>query len=127
FMKIWVRRKYIKAEGSLKMYMYKIGLNMIADHYRRLGTRHRWAARSFFENSSYEDKIFHEERLLKLEGAIDKLPPKRKRVFQLCKFEQKSYEEVGEILKVSPSTISDHIVKANQFIRSELGKQLYSV
>ena len=73
-----------------------------------------------------DDKIFLEDCLLKLEDVIDKLPPKRKQVFELCKFKQKSYEEAGEILNVSPSTISDHIVKANQFIRSELVKQVYS-
>lgn len=126
FMKIWVRRKYIKVDASLKTYMYKIGHNMVVDHYRSLGRKQRSAFISFSDNSTDADKMFLEDCLLKLEGVIDKLPPKRKRVFELCKFEQKSYEEVGEILNVSPSTISDHIVKANQFIKSELFKQVYS-
>ena len=70
--------------------------------------------------------MFLEDKLCRLEVIIGKLPPKRKRIFELCKFEQKSYEEVSEILNVSPSTISDHIVKAHQFIKTELVKQAYS-
>lgn len=125
FMKIWVRRKYIKADASLKTYMYKIGHNMIVDYYRSLGRKQRFSFITFSDNHTDDDKMFVEDCLLKLEGVINKLPPKRKRVFELCKFEQKSYEEAGEILKVSPSTISDHIVKAKQFIKSELFKQVY--
>lgn len=126
FMKIWVRRKYFKADASLKTYMYRIGHNMIVDYYRSLGRKQRFAFISFSITHTDDDKIFLEDCLLKLEDVIDKLPPKRKQVFELCKFKQKSYEEAGEILNVSPSTISDHIVKANQFIRSELVKQVYS-
>ncbi|MGC4233708.1 MAG: sigma-70 family RNA polymerase sigma factor [Niabella sp.] len=126
FMKIWVRRKCFKADASLKTYMYRIGHNMIVDYYRSLGRKQRFAFISFSISHADDDKIFLEDCLLKLEDVIDKLPPKRKQVFELCKFKQKSYEEAGEILNVSPSTISDHIVKANQFIKSELFKQVYS-
>ncbi|GAB3424360.1 RNA polymerase sigma factor [Niabella aquatica] len=127
FMKIWVRRKCIKADASLKTYMYRIGHNMIVDHYRSLGRKQRFAFTTFSDNHTDNNTMFPEDCLVEIEEVVSKLPPKRKRVFELCKLEQKSYEEAGEILHVSPSTISDHIVKAKQFIRSELFKQGYPV
>lgn len=126
FLKIWLRRKQIRMDASLKTYMFRIGHNMIMDYYRSLGRKQQFSFLFFSDAQADEDKMFLEDKLSRLEVIIGKLPPKRKRIFELCKFEQKSYEEVSEILNVSPSTISDHIVKAHQFIKTELVKQAYS-
>ncbi|RNI33826.1 hypothetical protein EFY79_17715 [Hanamia caeni] len=59
-----------------------------------------------------------------LYDAIELLPPRRKLIFKLCKIECKSYEQISLQLGVSCSTISDHIVKANRFIKTILlGRQ----
>ncbi len=56
-------------------------------------------------------------------NAIELLPPKRKLIFRLCKIECKTYGEVSLQLGISLSTISDHIVKANHFIKTQIFKE----
>jgi len=69
--------------------------------------------------SSYEDPIqfLQEEKANLLESAIQQLPAQRQQVFRLCKLEGKSYKEASELLGISVSTISDHIVKATKSIK----------
>jgi RNA polymerase sigma factor (sigma-70 family) len=52
-----------------------------------------------------------------LQKALATLPPQRKRVFEFCKLQGKSYHEVSQLLGMSSSTINDHIVKATHSIR----------
>lgn len=124
FIRVWLKRDHIKPDASLKAYMYRIGHNLIIDHYRSVNREQRFADVHilYVGLNSSRDYELKEDKLQRLNKIIDKLPPKRKRVFELCKFEQKSYEEVSEILNISQATISDHIVKANSFIKMELNK-----
>jgi len=121
FLKTWQLRDNIKSEKSLKAYMFRIGQNLIMDHYRKRkreqGLTLMYADIVGAVDQIDEECVFREDKISKLEGIINKLPPRRKQVFEMCKLERKSYEEVSELLHISPSTISDHIVKATQFIR----------
>src|SRR5699024_12515688 len=122
--KVWLKREQIRMDGSLKAYMFKIGQNMIVDYYRNQNRQRRMASVQllFLESDSQkeESKLEKEERIIQMRKVINKLHPKRKKVFELCKFEEKSYEEVSMLLNISLSTISDHIVKAKSFIKTEL-------
>ncbi|MDR2269839.1 MAG: sigma-70 family RNA polymerase sigma factor [Sphingobacterium sp.] len=121
FLKTWQLRDRINTEKSLKHFLFQIGRNLIIDHYRKQKRKQGFTLvyRNFMNavDQIDEECIFHEDKFSKLEGIINKLPPRRKQVFELCKFERRSYEEVSELLHISPSTISDHIVKAMQFIK----------
>jgi len=69
-----------------------------------------------------EEFISAEENLAILQKAIESLPPQRQQVFRLCKLEDKSYKEVSELLGISVSTISDHIVKGTKSVRDYFDK-----
>lgn len=121
FLKTWQLRDRIDTKQSLKAYMFRIGQNLIFDHYRRQKQERNFSLLYVDFHDSIEqideDLLFHEDHISKLEDIIGKLPPRRKQVFEMCKLERRSYEEVSELLDISPSTISDHIVKATQFIK----------
>jgi RNA polymerase sigma-70 factor (ECF subfamily) len=67
-----------------------------------------------------EEMLLTKESAAILQQAIESLPAQRQQVFRFCKLEGKSYKEVSEILGISVSTISDHIVKGTKAIRSYL-------
>lgn len=124
FLRVWLLREKIKPNASLRSYMFRIGQNLIVDYYRKINheryfesTYSSWFDTSYLINL---DKIFEEDKISKIKHAINKLPPKRKKVYELCKFEEKSYTEISELMCISPSTISDHVVKANRFIKAEV-------
>jgi RNA polymerase sigma factor (sigma-70 family) len=72
------------------------------------------------EYTHVEENLCTKENEQILNDLINLLPPKRREIFQLIKMEDRSYNEVSHALSISPSTISDHIVKATKFIRQHL-------
>ena len=123
FIRAWIKREVIKPESSLKGYMYKIGQNLIFDYYRQKSVMYQSAWLYLWQQEQEwpdENQVTTEDKVAKIEMIVSQLPPQRKRVFELCKYEQKRYQEVSNAMHISLSTISDHIVKAKSFIRSEL-------
>lgn len=126
FVRAWIKRDVIKPESSLKGYMYKIGRNLIFDYYRQKSIIYQTSWTYLWQSEQEwpdDNQISTEDRVTKLEMIVNQLPPQRKRVFELCKYQQKSYQEVSQVLHISLSTISDHIVKAKNYIRTELDRE----
>ncbi|MRX48087.1 sigma-70 family RNA polymerase sigma factor [Pedobacter sp. HX-22-1] len=67
--------------------------------------------------SETEDYLLNKERNAILNAALETLSPKRREIFKLCKFEDKSYKEVADILQISPSTVSNQLVAATKSIK----------
>lgn len=120
---IWDNRQRLDSEKSLCSCLFCIATNNCYDHFRKL-MRDKKFLRQLIKSSSksntVEDAIINKEESGILYHPLDLLPPKRKLVFRLYKVEGKTYEEVSVELGISLSTISDHIVKANLFIRGQL-------
>ncbi|WP_051416505.1 RNA polymerase sigma factor [Asinibacterium sp. OR53] len=121
FMKIWDRRQHIDTEKSFRSYLFRIAENMVCNFYKKASREkallQQLVSKSSEEYAHVEETLFSKEQKSFLHNAIESLPPQRKQVFELCKVEGKSYDEVSGLLGISISTISDHIVKANRFLR----------
>ncbi|RQO65931.1 RNA polymerase sigma-70 factor [Pedobacter sp. KBW06] len=128
FMRIWDNRSSLDPEKSFRAYLFRIAENMVVDYYRKIARDRKAFDKMMSSGSEYyshiEETIFSKERILLLHGAINLLPPQRKHVFILCKLEGKSYKEVSELLGISPSTINDHLLKANRFLKQYLNPTL---
>jgi RNA polymerase sigma-19 factor, ECF subfamily len=53
-----------------------------------------------------------EERLSTLQEAIEQLSPQRRRVFELCKMQGKTYEETARELQISRHTVKEYLSAA---------------
>lgn len=126
FMRIWENREKIDLTRSFRSYLYTIAVNIVYDYLRRMSRKKELEANILSLATDYythvEEKIISRENILLIHEVIDKLPLQRKKVFMLCKVEGKSYQEVSELMHISKSTIQDHIVKANHFIKDFLSK-----
>ena len=121
FLKIWENRQSIDIEKSFRSYLFKIAENKVVDFFRKAARDKKRESRlillATYKYLPVEDLLQSDERSVILQKAIDSLPPQRQQVFRLCKLEGKSYKQVSELLNISVSTISDHIVKATKSIR----------
>ena len=124
FIKIWNNRQNIDPEKSFRSYLYRITENLVYDFFRK-AARDKKLQAAIIE--SYDDSYNHVEESFcvaevdhKLKEVIKLLPAKRRQVFQLIKIEERSYEEVSELLHISVSTINDHVVKATKSVRKNL-------
>ncbi len=124
FMKIWEYRGRIDIDRPFGAFLYKIAENKVYDHFRKITREKRLAdslsATSLASHTDTEDRMLYQESVGLINRAIDQLPPARKQIYLLCKVEGRSYEEIAGLLGVSTSTVNDHIVKANRFLRKVL-------
>lgn len=126
FVILWEKRYTINPELSFKSWLYRVAENNVYQYYRKLARdakmqQHVMAHFSELYSHSEEDLILKESRQI-LQEAISKLPEQRRRVFQLCKIEGRSYNEAARILGISPSTVSNHLVKANAIVKTYIFK-----
>jgi RNA polymerase sigma-70 factor (family 1) len=124
FVKIWEKRHIIDPEKPFVAYLHQIARNLVYDHFRKLALDRKLELHltviSTDMYSHVEEDLHYKESNRLLMNAIEKLSPQRKQVFTLCKLEGKSYLEVSQMLHISTSTISDHLLKSNKFIKAQM-------
>ncbi len=126
FIKIWEKRAGVDPERAFGPYLYQIAINMVYDIYRRSSYDQKlqqylksYASESY---SHVEEQLINQEQLDLLEKLLNKVPPQRRKVFELFKIEGKSYQEISVELGISKATINSHITKVNRFLRDHLGE-----
>ena len=66
-----------------------------------------------------EDIDSHEERLKRLERIMQTLPPKTRRIVELCYLDGKKYKEAAELTGTTPEMVHKHISKALAIFREK--------
>ncbi|TDS12477.1 RNA polymerase sigma factor [Sphingobacterium paludis] len=122
FVKFWTNRAAIAVEKNVANYLLRMSDSMAIDLLRRNISRKavydHVSLQTNTTSNSVEDTFMQKEEQKILEQAVNLLPPQRKLIFTLCKMEGRSYGEVGEILGISPATVSNHLVLAMKQIRT---------
>ena len=124
FLKIWDIRTTLDPKRNFAAYISVICRNMIFDLFKK-ATYEETVKKELQQFADViepdrEDDDFYDTYKELLDKAIANLPPQRRLVFESCKLQEKSYDEVAQSMKISRSTVQDHIVKANKFIREYL-------
>lgn len=121
FLKLWEKRAQIDPEQAFTTYLYRIADHLAIDVFRRISRdkalqQELWASTISFYLHTEETFLAKEQRQL-ISTAIEQLPPKRKQILVLCKLEDKSYQEVAELMGISVSTVSNQLAKAIKEIK----------
>jgi RNA polymerase sigma-70 factor (family 1) len=121
FVLIWEKRQMINIQQSFRSYLFRISENKVVDLFRSFNKDKKLYAQmqrtALEQYNNIEEELLASENIEFIKKAINTLPPQRKLIFELCKLQGKSYNEVSKLLGVSPSTINDHIVKATKSIK----------
>lgn len=125
--RIYKKRKLLKAERSLQSFLYKSVYNEFIDQYRKekmvspLEKKHMDALIDFVQ---HEDDDM--ERLIAIvKHEIGNLPPKCRETFLLSKEEGLSNLEIADYLNISIKSVEAHITKAFSVLRSKIGNRTH--
>lgn len=113
FITLWEKRATIDPERSLAGWLFVLCYNRSINILRRR-LRESLVYRQLPQpgESSPEDEVKFGIQWNILENAMSRLSPQRRRVFELCKLQGKSYEEAATELHISKYTVKEYLSAA---------------
>ncbi len=122
FFKIWKNRKTIEINTSSRNFLITSVRNLCVDYIRKQDSASMWQEReqAKSQTDSTEDLYSHIELEEMLTNALSKLPENVKEVFELNRFEGKTYKEIAEQKGISIKTVEAQMTKALKVLRIEL-------
>ena len=126
FVKLWDSREQLQEDRELSFYLFAIcrnhALNILRKRKSQVGVVEEYQRDQPSVALSVEEGTENTYSAL-LEEAIETLPPKRKRIFELCKIQGLSYKQVASTLQISDGTVEVQVAKAMKQIRLYMVKQ----
>lgn len=125
FLKIWMVRETLTGIRNFKSFLLVVSRNRAYDVLKQQ-SRERWKRKAWETESAIQHFCEPPEmeliQLSLIDKAIASLPPRRKEVFLLCRYEGFAYNEAAEQLGISRESVKTHLRLAtasiSTFIRS---------
>lgn len=122
FYKLWIRRKGLEIQTSVRNFLLTSIRNACLDYLRRKDVERQWVDKSLYELTEEDDYDLYStielEHLLDL--ALEKLPSQVSETFRMNRFEGKTYAEIAKIRGISLKTVEAHMTRSLKFLRIEL-------
>jgi RNA polymerase sigma factor (sigma-70 family) len=120
FFKIWLNRKKLDPDKSIKAYLYKSLTNAIINHIK-LSSSHTIPFENIDEGK-YTDISNNLDIKLDIQNAIKQLPEKLKTVYLLSRVEGYNYKEIAELCNISIKAVEKRMSKAFILLRKSFLK-----
>ena len=121
FMKIWIKRGSLNPEMSFKSYLFTITRNKTIKFLKKAANNRKLREAVFYGKQKFANSTDLYVRELELESlkqkALDKLSPRRRRIFEMSRNENKSYEEIADELGISISTVRNQMSTSLDILR----------
>lgn len=126
FVKIWHHRSRLDPYLNIKAYLYRAVKNQALQHLRHLKIENRQDDVPDFESParSPEDTLRDKEIAAAVDQAIAELPPHRRLIFTLSKYDHFTYAQIAEIQNISIKTVETQMGRALKFMRQRLASLL---
>lgn len=115
--KLWINRKKVEVSKA-KSWMYTTAHNAMINMINRKHRLQFPGSELIPENGKKEVSIFESNQVV--DRALSILPPVQKSIVLLRDLEGYSYEEIGEILELSPSQVKVYLFRARNKIKKQL-------
>jgi RNA polymerase sigma-70 factor, ECF subfamily len=132
FVKVYTHLPKFKFESEFGTWLYRIAVNHVKDHLRKIARRKEVALHEL-EDSRFasedpgperEAERLGEERRGAIHAALQTLPPKYNVILTLRDVRGLSYEEIADVLKISPGTVDSRLHRARRQLRKKMAPYL---
>ncbi|SHE63435.1 RNA polymerase sigma-70 factor, ECF subfamily [Fodinibius roseus] len=128
FVNVWKQRDQLDPGRNIRSFLYQSVRNealdyiehkkIVRDKLSRLKVTRDTVTHP--ENSSLDKQKFWSL----VQEQIENLPPKTRRIYKLSRKDGLTYNEIADVLDISPKTVEYHITKALEMLRQELENSL---
>ena len=121
FLKLWASRADLDASKSLRNWLFVLAKNEVVNIFRSKNhtamTYRDNIPENAAETQTVESAVEYTETSRALERAVEAMPPVRRQVFRMSRYENRSIQEIAQILNLSPRTVEKHISLALKDLR----------
>ena len=131
FLRLWEHRSTLRECVHPKRYLYTAVRNQALKHLahqdvvRRSHEMVKRAGRVPGAGQApvpVDDELHARELAAAFEDAVDRLPPRCREAFTLCRRKGKSYAEAADVMGTSERTVETQLVRAKKVLRRELAE-----
>jgi len=121
FVKLWQSRERLDENLTISIQLFRVAKTTLIDLLRKQNNLtaliNGLRAEGETNVSDASHSVDYNETRRKLLELINKLPPVRKKVFEMSRFQGMPYKEIAQELSISTKTVEKHISKAISQLR----------
>ena len=120
FLKLWTRPELWQDQETMTGYLYTVTRNEIYNLFKHQKVEQEYEDKVLKaqlsgelcdEDSSLLENLYYKEVLMLIRMTLSQLPDRRRRVFEMSRFEGLSHNELADKLQIPLRTVEDHIYK----------------
>jgi len=119
FIHLWKYRTKLDPDVSLEAILFKSSKQEISKWYKKqnriFSVENEQLIKELDSPSESDDDI--DLKLEQIQLLLDQIPEKRRKIFNLHRFEDLSYKEIAIEMNMSPSAVANQISKTLQFLK----------
>ena len=111
FITLWEKRHELNIQQGISGWLFVVSYNKSISYLKRKlkESLARIALQQNIENTTDAENSFTSTQMSILEKAIEQLSPQKRRVFELCKLQRKTYAEAADELQISKHTVKEYL------------------
>jgi len=129
FVRFWESRSEMPEIQSLKSYLFIVARNAAFGFLKKASVQENLKEKIILSAvtscNPTEDHLLSAEYLDHLKMLMDTLPTQTQKIFQLCREEEKSYQEVSDMLGISKDAVKKHMVRSMKLLRLTIQNVLH--
>ncbi|WP_291912210.1 RNA polymerase sigma factor [Chitinophaga sp. CB10] len=122
FITLWEKRHEIDTARPLGPWLFTVTFNRAVNHLKKQLREKSKAAELLAVADN--DYLEVERQWQLLETAVSQLSPQKRRVFQLCKMEGRTYEEASQLMGISRYTVKEYLGEVMHILREYARKHV---
>lgn len=123
---LWKKKRTFENFDSIKSFLYISVRNKALTYIRKqnINIKHSEEEKYISTNEFFQDHLIEEELTGILSNALEQLPEKARKVFELSCIEGLKYKEVAEDLNITVNTVKSQRARAIQLLKELLKDQV---
>lgn len=131
FLWIWEKREEWQVEGTLKTYLFRAVKHKALDCLRHEEVKTKYIReyiqrreKSMNPDIKIESEDDKEKFVQAVQEAIEALPERARIIYKMSRLEGLTYNEIADVLEISPKTVESQMSRALDILRTKLSKYL---
>ncbi|WP_163325558.1 RNA polymerase sigma factor [Draconibacterium mangrovi] len=131
FVKIWEKRRTIDAYSSFESFLFTIAYNSTISLFRkRINEKkyleHLFALQKEKKTPELIDEIQFNDLKEQVSYLIDALTPRQKEIYKLSRESGLTYQEIGEKLNISATTVKKHMANTLSYLKTNMQNNMFA-